>query len=238
MKREYVLLLAGILLLSFTGCGRENPFNYADSDLSGMEKSARDENSSNKEQKNDDDENYGGSENYGDDDDYGGDDDYGDSGDDGGYGDRDDDPSESSSNKSDVPYIQKSKTLKLTLTYFEALKDWDPLSGADPIISFQIKVELDDGSIMSYDSGTLLDIDDYDKWAGTKTHSVTLPAYSRTVHVCPIVYDDEGILGTTDRNSGECYSQSDIGLLDDGGVVHQNDEYNENCIVKWEWYLH
>ena len=63
MKREYILLLAGILLLSFTGCGRENPFNYADSDLSGMEKSARDENSSNKEQKNDDDENYGGSGN-------------------------------------------------------------------------------------------------------------------------------------------------------------------------------
>ena len=221
MKRKYILLLAGIMLLSFTGCGRENPFNFAEDGLSGMERSARDENSSNKEQKNDDD--YGSSENY-DDDEL--------------DGDRDDSPSKRSSNKSNVPYIQSSKTLKLTLTYFESLKDWDPLSGADPIISFQVKVTLDDGSTRSYDSGTLLDVDDYDRWTGSKIYSVTLPVYSRTVSVCPIVYDDEGILGTTDRNSGRCYSRSDIGLLDDGEIVHQDDEYNENCMVSWEWYLY
>lgn len=222
--------------LFLADCSGENPFVYAEDDLSGMERTARNKDVESQKQANGDNEKNDGSydfaNDYGndfDDEEYGGNNDYG-----GG----DNDPSGDSLNKDDKTYIQNSKTMVLTLTYFEALKDWDPLSGADPIISFQVKVTLDDGSTRSYDSGTLLDVDDYDRWTGSKIYSVTLPVYSRTVSVCPIVYDDEGILGTTDRNSGGCYSRSDIGLLDDGEIVHQDDEYNENCRVSWEWYLY
>lgn len=234
MKRKLIFLLIGILSLFLVDCSGENPFVYAEDDLSGMERTARNKDVESQKQANGDNEKYDDSNDFAndygndfDDEEYGGNNDYG-----GG----DNDPSGDSLNKDDKSYIQNSKTMVLTLTYFEALKDWDPLSGADPIISFQIKVELDDGTIKSYDSGTLLDVDDYERWVGEKTQSFTLPVYSKNISICPIVYDDEG-LGTTDRNSGKCYSHLDIGRLDDGEIIHQNDEYNENCIVKWEWYL-
>ena len=251
MKREYILLLAGILLLSFTGCGRENPFNYADSDLSGMEKSARDENSSNKEQKNDDEENYDDDDNYGND-----------------YDGRSSSSSKrsvsssssyrssssvNSSNSNPISqyaYITTSMTLNFTLTHYKqrlcsmegkGSKTCNYADG-DPKISFKLIFIESSGDSTTYSTNDKLGkkwfyYDDTGEWDGEKSFTVDVPTYTQKIRVCPTVLDDDFALDD-DMSSGYCYNTYNVGLLGYREVVYQSDYENQNCELEWEWYLY
>lgn len=252
MKRKYILLLAGIMLLSFTGCGRENPFNFAEDGLSGMERSARDENSSNKEQKNDNDGNYDDDDNYGND-----------------YDGRSSSSSKrsvsssssyrssssvNSSNSNPISqyaYITTSMTLNFTLTHYKqrlcsmegkGSKTCNYADG-DPRVSFEIAFFQTDGDSTIFSTRDELGknwfyYDNIGEWDGRTSFTVNVPANTETIKVCPYVEDDDEF-GFHDRMYSEyCYLTYSIGKQDYREINYESDYANDYCELEWEWYLY
>lgn len=142
-----------------------------------------------------------------------------------------------SSSSSKPYYLTSSKTLKLTLTYYEQLVNMDISDDGDPEVSFSFKfVKITDDTSKA-SSGTLLDLQDSWWWSGSKTTTATVPAYTKSIYVCPKVIDEDLVLDD-DYSSGYCYIVSNVGYLDRYETNSQSDYRNSNLKLEWNWYLY
>ena len=156
---------------------------------------------------------------------------------------------ESSSSSAQFDYITTSMVLYFTLTHYEQIvctmegkgsKACD-YSDADPRISFVISFIQSNGKTTTYSTIDKLGKnwfyrDNTGEWDGRKTFTVTVPAMTESIKVCPTVVDDD-VIDDDVMSSNDCYSVSDIGLLDYHEVIYQSDYNNEYCDLDWEWYL-
>lgn len=142
-----------------------------------------------------------------------------------------------SSSSAPKSYLETSKSIKLTLTYFYTSGNWDDLGAGDPEISFTIYAITSDGFEEEISTGLLLDKDNTKSWSGTSSVTKTIPVLTTTIKVCPEVIDED-ISYDDDYSSGYCYSIFNIGYLEDYDVQYQSDYNNTDCTVKWHWYLY
>lgn len=143
----------------------------------------------------------------------------------------------SSSSSAPKPYLESSKSLKFTLTYFYTSSYWDGLGYGDPEISFTIYAITSEGFEQKITTGTILDKDDTQIWSGSASVTRTIPALTDTIKVCPKVIDAD-VSFNDDYSSGYCYGISHVGYLEDYDVQYQSDYRNTDCTVKWNWYLY
>lgn len=142
-----------------------------------------------------------------------------------------------SSSSAPKSYLETSKSIKLTLTYFYTSKNWDVFGAGDPEISFNIYAITSDGFEKVISTGKLLDKDNTKSWSGASSVTKTIPAFTEIVKICPEVIDED-ISNHDTLSSGYCYSKSSIGYLEDYDIQYQSDYLNEHCTVKWNWYLY
>ncbi len=126
-----------------------------------------------------------------------------------------------------------------TLTYYyQKSSGWDGLDGSgDPEVSFSVSFITESGAIISTrNTGILLDKTNTEIWSGTSSVTLTAPALTDTVKVCPEVLDED-ISYHDDYSSGFCFKIAHIGTLNNYEVVEQKDS-NYDYILEWEWYLY
>lgn len=144
----------------------------------------------------------------------------------------------SSSSVSESEETEEEKEMVLTLTYYKQNKT----SGEDrdPEISFKIYTLNDDGdTLQSLKTEQLTDWDNVTEWdVRIEAPPLTIAAGVATIYVCPIIIDDDGILGNQNLSSKYCYGSGNIGTLKDQDVVEQSDYENTKSILEWEWYLY
>ena len=156
---------------------------------------------------------------------------------------------ENSSSSAQFDYITTSMTLNFTLTHYEQIvctmegkgsKACD-YSDADPRISFVISFIQSNGKTTTYSTIDKLGKnwfyrDNTGEWDGRKTFTVTVPAMTESIKVCPTV-DDDDAFSDDEMSSNDCYSVYDIGQLGYHEIIYQSDYNNEYCDLDWEWYL-
>ena len=146
-----------------------------------------------------------------------------------------------SSSSSATAYLTRSKTMKLTLTYYkQKSSDWDlgGSSDGDPSISFVLYfIYSGGGDSTKVSTGTLLSLQDQGSWTGSKSSTLTIPMYIEDVKICPNVIDKD-VLSNDDYSSGYCYNKYNIGYLDSYSTVYQSDYYSSHYELEWEWYLY
>lgn len=146
-----------------------------------------------------------------------------------------------SSSSSATAYLTRSKTMKLTLTYYKQKSSgWDlgGSSDGDPSISFVLYfIYSGGGDSTKVSTGTLLSLQDQGSWTGSKSSTLTIPMYIEDVKICPNVIDKD-VLSNDDYSSGYCYNKYNIGYLDSYSTVYQSDYYSSHYELEWEWYLY
>ena len=146
-----------------------------------------------------------------------------------------------SSSSSATAYLTRSKTMKLTLTYYKQKSSgWDlgGSSDGDPSISFVLYfIYSGGGDSTKVSTGTLLSLQDQGSWIGSTSSTLTIPMYIEDVKICPNVIDKDA-LSNDDYSSGYCYTKYNIGYLDSYSTVYQSDYYSSHYELEWEWYLY
>lgn len=238
------------LVLSFSACSVENPFEKAEDDLSDMNDDAqriydKSQASSDKKQNtgsyedranvfNPSNSNYKSSNSKKSDDlltlDYT----YSSSS-----------SSRRTSSSSYISYTTEPKTLVFTFTYFEQTSpSWNTskegiYGDAYPRVTFEVQFIKLNNDTMTY-STKKIDKDwfykkDIGVWTGRLSFETTVPIQTKEIRVCPKVEDLKGI--NEDLSSGKCYTKSNIGQIENNAVIKQSDTYNRDCDLQWEWYL-
>ena len=133
---------------------------------------------------------------------------------------------------------EEEKEMVLTLTYYKQNKTTG--EDRDPEISFTIYTINSDGdTLQSLKTDQLTDWDNVTEWdVRIEASPLTIAAGVATIYVCPIIIDDDGILGNQNLSSKYCYGSGNIGTLKNGDVVKQSDYENTKSILEWEWYLY
>lgn len=138
------------------------------------------------------------------------------------------------------PYTEteEEKEMVLTLTYYKQNKTTG--EDRDPEISFKVYTFNSDGdTLQSLKTAQLTDWDNVTEWdVRIEAPPLTIAAGVATIYVCPIIIDDDGILGNQNLSSKYCYGSGNIGTLKNGDVVKQSDYENTKSILEWEWYLY
>lgn len=133
---------------------------------------------------------------------------------------------------------EEEKKMKLTLTYYKQKTSGED---TDPEISFKVYTFNNGGdTLQSLKTGKLTDWDNVTEWSGEIVASrLTIAAGVATIYVCPIIIEDDGILGSQNYSSNYCYIRRNIGTLDDYKVIEQSDDdENTKASLEWEWYLY
>lgn len=133
---------------------------------------------------------------------------------------------------------EEEKKMELTLTYYKQKTSGE---NTDPEISFKVYTFNNYGdTLQSLKTGQLTNWDNEAEWSGKIVASppLTIAAGVATIYVCPIIIDDDGILGSQNYSSNYCYIRRNIGTLDDYKVIEQSDSENTKASLKWEWYLY
>ncbi|MBO4436204.1 MAG: hypothetical protein J5791_04880 [Fibrobacter sp.] len=145
----------------------------------------------------------------------------------------------SSSSATSSYYLKTSKTMKFSLTYYKQVSSsWDILDNAgDPQVSFTIYTYSDGTLLKSLSTGLLLDKLDIRSWSGTSSKTLTIPANTDEIKVCPKVVDDDPSSDDEKTVSGGCKTVSNVGYLTNYSVQEQ---YQHNSVyqIDWEWYLY
>lgn len=133
---------------------------------------------------------------------------------------------------------EEEKEMVLTLTYYKQNKTTG--EDRDPEISFTVYTINSDGdTLQSLKTAQLTDWDNVTEWdVRIEAPPLTIAAGVATIYVCPIIIDDDGILGNQNLSSKYCYGSGNIGTLDDYKVIEQSDDENTKSILEWEWYLY
>lgn len=133
---------------------------------------------------------------------------------------------------------EEEKEMVLTLTYYKQNKTTG--EDRDPEISFTVYTINSDGdTLQSLKTDQLTDWDNVTEWdVRIEASPLTIAAGVATIYVCPIIIDDDGILGNQNLSSKYCYGSGNIGTLKNGDVVKQSDYKNTKSILEWEWYLY
>lgn len=133
---------------------------------------------------------------------------------------------------------EEEKEMVLTLTYYKQNKTIG--EDRDPEISFTVYTINNDGdTLQSLKTDQLTDWDNVTEWdVRIEAPPLTIAAGVATIYVCPIIIDDDGILGNQNLSSKYCYGSGNIGTLKNGDVVKQSDYENTKSILEWEWYLY
>ncbi len=133
---------------------------------------------------------------------------------------------------------EEEKEMVLTLTYYKQNKTTG--EDRDPEISFTVYTINSDGdTLQSLKTDQLTDWDNVTEWdVRIEASPLTIAAGVATIYVCPIIIDDDGILGNQNLSSKYCYFRKNIGTLKNGDVVKQSDYENTKSILEWEWYLY
>lgn len=144
-----------------------------------------------------------------------------------------------SSSSAAKSYLETSKTMKLTLTYYKQLAYMDEasLSDGDPKISFKVKFFKMTGDSTISNTGTMLSLSNQGSWSGTKTTSLTVPAYTESIYVCPSVIDED-VLFDDDYSSNYCYIVHNVGYLSNYVEREQDDYMSTKYALEWNWYLY
>jgi hypothetical protein len=135
-------------------------------------------------------------------------------------------------------YTSNEKKMQLTLTYY--LQNKTSGEDRDPEISFKIYTLNDaDDTLQSLKTEQLTDWDNV-TFSDVRIMAppLTIAAGVAKIFVCPIIIDDDGLLGSQDLSSGYCYGRNNVGTLKDKDVVKQSDYENTKSELKWEWYLY
>lgn len=132
---------------------------------------------------------------------------------------------------------EEEKKMELTLTYYKQKTSGE---NTDPEISFKVYTFNNYGdTLQSLKTGQLTNWDNEAEWSGKIVASpLTIAAGVATIYVCPIIIDDDGILGSQNYSSNYCYIRRNIGTLDDYKVIEQSDYENTKASLEWEWYLY
>ena len=133
---------------------------------------------------------------------------------------------------------EEEKEMVLTLTYYKQNKTTG--EDRDPEISFKVYTFNSDGdTLQSLKTDQLTDWDNVTEWdVRIEAPPLTIAAGVATIYVCPIIIDDDGILGNQNLSSKYCYGSGNIGTLKNGDVVKQSDYENTKSELEWEWYLY
>lgn len=133
---------------------------------------------------------------------------------------------------------EEEKEMVLTLTYYKQNKTTG--EDRDPEISFTVYTINSDGdTLQSLKTDQLTDWDNVTEWdVRIEASPLTIAAGVTTIYVCPIIIDDDGILGNQNLSSKYCYGSGNIGTLKNGYVVKQSDYKNTKASLEWEWYLY
>lgn len=142
-----------------------------------------------------------------------------------------------SSSSSATYYLTSAKSMKITLTYYKQLSsNWDGLDNAgDPEVSFTIYTYSDGVLGQTINTVTFIDKQDTRSWSGSVTKSYTINKGTDQIKICPKVIDED-ISEHDNYSSGKCFSTSNIGYLKSTDIKEQED-YNSNYDLEWEWYL-
>lgn len=140
-----------------------------------------------------------------------------------------------------VDYLQKNKTLNITITHYKqkvaAINENDTLG--DPEIKFTIKNYSDSEYVNTLSTHILLDEKDTKEWNGTKSAAIFIPRGMNKIQVCPIISDkngdeeDDEILST-----GECLIIEALGQIEDRKTVFEKDTTSKKYELEWEWFLY
>ena len=132
---------------------------------------------------------------------------------------------------------EEEKKMELTLTYYKQKTSGEK---TDPEISFKVYTFNNDGdTLQSLKTEQLTDWDNVPEWSGKIVASpLTIAAGVATIYVCPIIIDDDGILGSQNFSSNYCYIRKNIGTLKNGDIVEQSDSENTKASLEWQWYLY
>lgn len=132
---------------------------------------------------------------------------------------------------------EEEKKMELTLTYYKQKTSGE---NTDPEISFKVYTFNNDGdTLQSLKTEQLTDWDNVPEWSGKIVASpLTIAAGVATIYVCPIIIDDDGILGSQNYSSNYCYIRKNIGTLKNGDIVEQSDSENTKASLEWQWYLY
>lgn len=133
---------------------------------------------------------------------------------------------------------EEEKEMVLTLTYYKQNKTTG--EDRDPEISFKVYTFNSDGdTLQSLKTDQLTDWDNVTEWdVRIEASPLTIAAGVATIYVCPIIIDDDGILGNQNYSSNYCYIRRNIGSLKNGDIVKQSDDENTKATLEWEWYLY
>lgn len=132
---------------------------------------------------------------------------------------------------------EEEKKMELTLTYYKQKTSGEK---TDPEISFKVYTFNNDGdTLQSLKTEQLTDWDNVPEWSGKIVASpLTIAAGVATIYVCPIIIDDDGILGSQNYSSNYCYGSGNIGSLKNRQIVEQSDDENTKASLEWQWYLY
>lgn len=147
--------------------------------------------------------------------------------------------SSSSSAPTQTYYLKTSKTMKFSLTYYKQVSsNWDVLDNAgDPEVSFTVYAYSDGELLKSLSTGLLLDKTDVTSWSGTSSKTLTIPANTDEIKVCPSVVDEDPLESDKKTVSGGCVTVEDVGYLANYDVQSQK-QYTSVYKIDWEWYLY
>jgi hypothetical protein len=142
-----------------------------------------------------------------------------------------------SSSSSALYYLTSAKSMKITLTYYKQLSsNWDGLDNAgDPEVSFTIYTYSDGVLGQTINTATFIDKQDTRQWSGSVTKSYTINKGTDAIKICPQVIDEDVSINDS-YSSGTCFTTSNIGYLKSTDIKEQED-YNSDYDLEWEWYL-
>lgn len=142
-------------------------------------------------------------------------------------------------------HTSKTKTLMFTLTYYKQRTScWDDglclsatYSDGDPTISFTIYFIASGGQSNAKSTGNLISLQDQGTWSGVATKEIEVPVGTQDIKVCPSVIDKD-VLDNDNKSSGNCYTITNVGYLEDYSTIEQSDSKTAIYTLKWEWYLY
>lgn len=145
----------------------------------------------------------------------------------------------SSSSATSSYYLKTSKTMKLSLTYYvQVSRDWDAFDGdGDPEVSFTVYTYSNGELLKTISSGLLLDKTNTTYWSGTSSTTLTIPANTDEIKVCPKVVDEDPLESDVKTVSGGCVTVEDVGYLTSSNIQYQK-QYTSVYKIDWQWYLY
>lgn len=150
---------------------------------------------------------------------------------------------ESSSSSSAYSYTIETKIIYFKLyAYEQTSASWDGTSSTnysdgDPEVSFEIHCISAERDTTTLSTGLLLDLDNVGSWSGSVVYTGTVPVGTQKISICPEVIDEDTFFDDT-RTSGYCFSETDIGYLEDYETISQSDTSGGYYALYWSWYLY